>query len=273
MVAAPYTKLLTANIQVNLASGLILTSARAAEQAGVPRDRWIFIHAGAQAYERWHVAERHSALRRAGDPGAGRAALERAGVTIDEIAHLDVYSCFPSAVQVAARELGLAIDEPGRPLTVTGGLTFAGGPGNNYTSHAIATLVPRLRADPEAYGLATAVGWYLTKHALGIYSARPPREPFRTLDPGATPAGGPHRGRPTTRARPAIEAYTVQYDRDGRPRGGDRERHHGRGERALIRSTDPDADRAGRSPSPPRARRSSSPTEPPWHPGWELGGQ
>lgn len=177
MIAAPYTKLLTANIQVNMAAGLILTSVRAAERAGVPRDRWIFIHAGAQAHERWHVGERQALASAPAIRAAGRAALERAGVTIDEIAHVDIYSCFPSAVQIAARELGLAIDEPGRPLTVTGGLTFAGGPGNNYTSHAVATLLPLLRADPEAYGLATAVGWYLTKHAVGVYSARPPASP------------------------------------------------------------------------------------------------
>ncbi len=195
MVAAPYTKLLTANIQVNMASGLILTSARAAEQAGVPQDRWIFIHAGAQAHERWHVASARTLVRllRRSAPRAGPP-CERAGVTIDEIAHLDLYSCFPSAVQIAARELGLAIDDPARPLTVTGGLTFAGGPGNNYASHAIATLMPRLRADPEAYGLATAVGWYLTKHAVGIYSARPPRQPFASLDP-QPPLPQPRRGR------------------------------------------------------------------------------
>ena len=133
-------------------------------------------------------------------------------MTIDDIAHLDLYSCFPSAVQIAARELGLAIDEPGRALTVTGGLTFAGGPGNNYASHAIATLMPRLRAEPEAYGLATAVGWYLTKHAVGIYSACPPREPFRTLEPQpslpqARTAVEHHTGRP--RSRPTRSSTTA----------------------------------------------------------------
>ncbi len=239
MVAAPYTKLLTANIQVNMASGLILTSARAAEQAGVPRDRWIFIHAGAQAHERWHVAERPSLSAAPAIGALGRAALERAGVTIDEIAHVDLYSCFPSAVQVAARELGLAIDEPGRPLTVTGGLTFAGGPGNNYTSHAIAALLPLLRADPQAYGLATAVGWYLTKHALGIYSARPPREPFRTLAvQGPLPAARNEVQHHTGPA--AVEAYTVQYDREGAPEAAIVSAITGAGERTLIRSSDPE---------------------------------
>ena len=128
MVAAPYTKLLTANIQVNMAAALIITSARAAEQAGVPKDRWVFVHAGARAQERWHVSDRGSLAASPAVKAAGEAALQRAGLTIDEVAHIDLYSCFPSAVQIAAKELGLATDEPGRPLTVTGGLTFAGGP-------------------------------------------------------------------------------------------------------------------------------------------------
>src|SRR5207244_6219152 len=118
---------------------------------------------------------------------AGAAALEHAGLSIDDVAYVDLYSCFPSAVQISAGELGLPADDASRPLTVTGGLTFAGGPGNNYSGHAIATLVGRLRGDPQACGLATAVGWYLTKHALGIYSGRPPREPFRSLDPRIRP--------------------------------------------------------------------------------------
>lgn len=238
MIAAPYTKLLTANIQVNLATGLILTSVRAAEAAGVPRDRWIFIHAGAQAQERWHVAERHTLASAPAIRAAGRAALERAGVDIDEVAYIDLYSCFPSAVQIAARELGLAIDEPGRPLTLTGGLTFAGGPGNNYASHSVATLVPRLRADPEAYGLVTAVGWYLSKHGVGVYSARPPSEPYATLAP--QPPLPPARTELEHHSGgAAIEAYTVQYDREGAPEAAIVSALTASGERTLLRSVDP----------------------------------
>ncbi len=239
LISEPYTKLLTANIQVNMASGLILTSAAAAQQAGVPRDRWVFIHAGAQAQDEWHVSERRSLAASRAIHTAGRAAAHHAGIAIDEIAHIDLYSCFPAAVQIAAHELGLAIDDPARPLSVTGGLAFAGGPGNNYTGHAIATLVGRLRNDPDAYGLATAVGWYLTKHAIGVYSTRPPRQPFASLTP-QPPRPPPRRAR-TDYAGPArIEAYTLAYQRDGSPEAAIISALTPNDERVLIRAADPD---------------------------------
>src|SRR5438046_7971269 len=141
-----------------MASGLIVASADAARRAGVPSDRWVFVHAGAQAEDEWHVTERDRLACSHAINAVGRAALHHAGLAVDEIAHVDLYSCFPAAVQIAARELGLATDDPARPLTVTGGLTFAGGPGNNYSGHAITTPVHRQRADPGAYRLLTAVG-------------------------------------------------------------------------------------------------------------------
>jgi len=239
LVCSPYTKLLTANIQVNMASALILTSARAARDAGVPNDRWVFIHAGAQARDTWHVSERETLTASPAIRASARAALQHAGLSVDEIAYLDLYSCFPAAVQVAARELGVALEDRARPLTLTGGLTFAGGPGNNYTGHAIATLVGRLRADPQACALASAVGWYLTKHALAIYSGRPPRKPFRSLDPRIRP-------RTVRRARigyvggGTVEAYTLAYHRDGAPEAVIMSALTPGGERALIRSSDPE---------------------------------
>ena len=128
-------------------------------------------------------------------------------------------------VQMAAREIGLALDDPDRPLTLTGGLTFGGGPGNNYTSHGIAQLVGALRAQPGAVGLATGLGWYATKHSIGVYGSRPPAHeghhgfawrdvqpevdllPQCTVDSAAT---GPVR----------VETYTVTFDREGSPGRG-----------------------------------------------------
>ncbi len=239
LVCAPYTKLLTANIQVNMASGLIVCSARAARQARVPSERWVFVHAGAQAHDEWHVSERAQLAASPAIRAVCAAALDHAQVALDGVAHIDLYSCFPSAVQIAARELGLAIDDPARPLTVTGGLTFAGGPGNNYAGHAIATLVDRLREDPSAFGLATALGWYVTKHAAGVYSARPPRGPFASLD--ARPPQAPARRALTAYTGPAtIEAHTVVYQRDGSPEAAIVSALTPEGGRALVRTVDHD---------------------------------
>ena len=211
LVSSPYTKLLCANLQVDLASGLILTSAAAAEAAGVPQDKWVFLHAGASAYDEWFVSERGDLAASPAIATIGKAALDHAGIGIDDVQHVDLYSCFPVAVQVAAAELGLPLD---RPLSVTGGLTFGGGPGNNYGGHAVATLVQRLREDPEAYGLSTSLGWYITKHALGIYSAQPPAAPYRSLHPVVDPAPT----RPVLTSYDGdvvVEAFTVTYDRSG----------------------------------------------------------
>jgi acetyl-CoA C-acetyltransferase len=238
LVSAPYTKLLTANIQVNMASGLILASARAAHAAGIPRERWVFLHAGARAEDVWHVSERPELAASPAVRALGRTALEHCALTVDDVAHLDIYSCFPSAVQIAARELGLRPEDDSRAFTVTGGLTFAGGPGNNYASHALATLVGTLRDDPRARGLATAVGWYLTKHALSICSAEPPRARFENfaLPPPRASASPGRRTELTGRA--TLEAYTVTYGRDGAPEAAVVSARDRRGARALARSED-----------------------------------
>lgn len=217
MISLPYPKLLTANLQVNQGTGIIVCSAAAATEAGIPQDRWVFLHAGAHATEEWFVTERADLASSPAIRAVGAAVLGHSGVTIDEVDHVDLYACFPSAVQIAAVELGLPADDPAR-LTVTGGLTFAGGPGNNYSSHAVANLVPLLRANPESFGLATALGWYLTKHAATVLSARPPARRFKDLDVDPRLARPPARRSLSSWTGPAVlEAYTIPYERSGDP--------------------------------------------------------
>jgi acetyl-CoA C-acetyltransferase len=121
-------------------------------------------------------------------------------------------------VEIACRELG--IDPLGdRPLTVTGGLPYAGGPGNNYAMHAVVRMAERLRQKPGSHGLVTALGWYLSKHAAGVYASAPPEAP---APPVSIPAP---RAAPITLAAEAdgaatLETYTVLHDRDGTPARG-----------------------------------------------------
>ena len=141
---------------------------------------------------------------------------------------------------MAAREIGLPIGDPDRPLTVTGGLTFAGGPWNNYVMHSIATMVERLRENPSARGLVTANGGYLTKHSFGVYSATPPAQDFRWEDVQDEVDREPTR---TALAEwdgvGTVESWTTPYDRDGNPEKAFLSVRTPDGARTLAVITDP----------------------------------
>ncbi len=216
MIGSPYTKLMNSNNAVEQGAGVILCSAERADALGVPRDRWVFPYSGSDAHDHYFVSNRDSLAESPAMRLAGRAALELAGVGPDDLAHADVYSCFPSAVQIAATELGLGTD---RPLTVTGGLSFAGGPWNNYVMHSIATMADVLREDAGTVGLVTANGGFITKHAFGVYGTEPPATPFRHAEPQAEVDALPRRELcEDPEGNVAVEAWTVMHDRDGRAR-------------------------------------------------------
>jgi len=218
MIGFPYTKRMNSNNAVEQGAAVILCSAERAEALGVPRDRWVFPHSGTDAHDHYHVTERDDLGSSPAMRVAGRGALELAGVGVDELAHVDLYSCFPSAVQIAAAEIGLSTD---RPLTVTGGLSFAGGPWNNYVMHSIATMAGLLRDDPGAVGFVTANGGYITKHAFGVYSTEPPAEGFRHAEPQAEVDALPRRELcEEPDGEMTVETWTAMHDRDGEPETG-----------------------------------------------------
>lgn len=218
MIGFPYTKMMNSNNAVEQGAGVILCSAERAEALGVPRDRWVFPYSGADSHDHYFVSERDHLGRSPAIRLAGRAALDLAGVTAADLGHVDLYSCFPSAVEIAARELGLDIE---RPLTVTGGLSFAGGPWNNYVMHSIATMAGVLRDDPGSVGLVTANGGFITKHAFGVYGTEPPATPFRHAEPQAEVDALPRRELcEDPDGEVAIEAWTVMHDREGAPETG-----------------------------------------------------
>ncbi len=220
MIGFPYPKLMNAIIEVDQAAAVLMTSAGEARALGIPRERWVYVWGTGEAHDRWFVSERADYVTSPGIREAARQALGAAGVAIDRVEHLDVYSCFPAAVQIGRAALGIVADDP-RPLTVTGGLPYFGGPGNNYSMHAIATLLDRVRAQPGSIGLVTALGWYLTKHAVGVYSAAPREGGFRREDPAPRQAWLDAQPAPELAREPqgaaTIETYTVLHDRDGSP--------------------------------------------------------
>jgi len=218
MVRFPYTKLLTSNIFVDMSAAVIVCSVEKARALGIPQDRWVFPLAATESNDHWFVSERDELHRSVAIGANGRMAFELTGVRPADVRYVDLYSCFPSAVQIAANELGLPLDDPDVALTQTGGLTFAGGPGNNYVTHAIAALVVALRQDPGAIGLSTANGMFLTKHALGLYSTSPPADGFRWGSAQHLVDSQPKRQTADKHRGPSkLETYTVVHHDDGSP--------------------------------------------------------
>ena len=218
MVGFPYTKLMNSNNAVEQSAAVLICSAERAEALGVPRDRWVFPQSGTDGHDHYLLSERDDLRSSPAIRLAGRDALALAGVGIDDITHVDLYSCFPSAVEIAAAELGLSLD---RQLTVTGGLSFAGGPWNNYVMHAIATMAGVLREDAGSLGLVSANGGFITKHAIGVYGTEPPAGGFRHGEPQDEIDALPRRAvcsDPDGEAE--VESWTVMHDRDGQPERG-----------------------------------------------------
>ena len=213
MVGFPYTKAMNSNWDLDQGAAILMCSAAAAEAAGVPRDRWVFPRAGTDGHDTYSVTNRRDLHSSPAIAAAGSRLYELAGIGPDDLSHIDIYSCFPSAVQIGATELGIDLD---RQLTVTGGLCFAGGPLNNYVSHSIATMVDVLRNDVGSLGLVTANGGYITKHALGLYSTEPAGHAFVADDvQPAVDAVPTTPGDEAFIGQGTIEATTVMHDRDG----------------------------------------------------------
>jgi acetyl-CoA C-acetyltransferase len=218
MVGFPYPKLLNAIMEVDQSAGVIVASEKKARELGVPEEKWVYLHGCADAADLWYPLDRQNFHSSPAMRLTGKRALEMAGVVLDRIEFIDLYSCFPVAVEVGAEELGLSLDHP-RGLTVTGGLPYAGGPGNNYAMHSIAVMMQKLRDKPGAYGLVTANGWYLTKQSTGVYSSRRPDRPFEREDPAILQRQIDSLPHPAVIEQPQgparIETYTVVHRREG----------------------------------------------------------
>lgn len=217
MIGFPYTKLMNSNNDVDMATGFIMCTAEKATSLGVPRDRWVFVHSGTDAHEHLFISNRLHFHETPAVRIAGRRALQLADIDIDDVSIVDLYSCFPSAVQLGAKSLGLSLD---RQLTRTGGLQFAGGPWNNYVSHSIATVMNDVRNYPSETGLVWANGGFATKHAFGVYSTQPPTTGFKYDYPQDDVDALPMRAAATrseAEGAAVVEAYTVMHDRDGHP--------------------------------------------------------
>jgi acetyl-CoA C-acetyltransferase len=215
IICFPYTKVMNAIMEVDLAAGVILTSESEARRLGVPTSKLVYVHAASDATDSWWISERESLAHAPMLDKCINAAIEGAAVSARDIEHFDFYSCFPIALEMAMEAVGM---EPGDPrgVTVTGGLPNAGGPANNYVTHSIAAMTERLRAHPSDFGMTTGLGWYFTKHGAALYSTRPPERDFqyRAFKEPEHPAVMPIEN---ADGAATLETYTVEHDRAGAP--------------------------------------------------------
>jgi len=239
MVSFPYPKRLNSMLMVNQSAAILMTNVETAEALGVSRDKWVFLHGYASGSDIWHITERPNFYESVAIRDLSQRALKMANKQIDDIAAFDLYSCFPSAVQIACDALGIDHNDS-RGLTLTGGLPYFGGPGNNYAMHAIAEAVNWARSKPTEFVYVNANGWYLTKHAVGIYSAS---EPTQATDYDN------HDYRPNAANQVAvnenllgaarIETYTVLFDKSNRSSQGIIVARGEQGDRALALCEEP----------------------------------
>jgi acetyl-CoA C-acetyltransferase len=217
-IGFPYTKLMNSNAFIDQAAAVILTSAAQAREMGIPENRWVHLHGTADAYDHWYISDRKNFHSSPAMRVVARETFEMAGMDLADMEFIDLYSCFPSAVEIACAENGLALDDP-RGLTITGGLPYFGGPGNNYVTHSIAEMISKVRSKPGSKGLVTANGNYVTKQSAGIYSTDRPGKPFAPKDPKVYQAAiDADKGADTIEApsgNGTIETYTVMHDRKG----------------------------------------------------------
>jgi acetyl-CoA C-acetyltransferase len=237
LLAFPYAKLHCSQWNVDQAAALILCAVEVAEQLGVAREKWVFPLAVVDSEYMAPLTTRGELHRSPGFRLAGARALELAGLSIGDVSHLELYSCFPAAVRLQQRELGIP---QGRAPSVTGGMTFAGGPLNNFVLQALVSMAHVLRADPGSKGLVTAVSGIVTKQGVSLWSATAPASDFSFEDVSEATAAESRQIEVVAEARgdASIVSYTVM------PEGGDRWRsvllcQLDDGRRVLVSTGDP----------------------------------
>jgi acetyl-CoA C-acetyltransferase len=221
MVGYPYTKYMISIMDVDMAAAVLVASHEAADALGVPPERRVYLRGWCYATDPIYLAEHDEMWRSPAMAAAAREALRVGGVGVDDVAHLDVYSCFGSSVNFARDALALR-DGDSRSLTVTGGLPYHGGAGSDYMTHSIATMADVLRRDPGSYGLVSGVGMHMTKHVYGLYSSSPgpvaPPEQERVQ--AAVDGEGKRAIRDVYDGAATVAAYSVVHGKDGEPEWG-----------------------------------------------------
>lgn len=215
MVSYPYTKYMIANMFVDQSAALIVCSAECALEIGVPEDKLVYIQGLVDMEVGIAMRNRDSFNSLPALGIAGRELSDMVGMKLADAEHIDLYSCFPSSVQISADEFGIDTE---RQLTVTGGLAYSGGPMNNYVLQSLAAMVEVLRAKPKDRGLVSGVGGWMGKHSIGLYSCEKPAGGYRYKNCNDLVAELPSRDYVDDYVGEAtLETYALDFQRNGEP--------------------------------------------------------
>ncbi|WP_022976937.1 enoyl-CoA hydratase-related protein [Nevskia ramosa] len=217
-ISYPYPKRMVAQLFVNQGAALIVTSRGAALAAGVPEDKLIYVWSGAGATDIDDFLSRPDFSSCLPMATALQRTLAVNGLQASDLDAMEIYSCFPCIPKLALRALGPVRNEVAP--SVTGGLSFFGGPLGDFMSHAITAMVRKLRAGDANTGLLYGNGGYVTKHHAAVLATRPPAKPPQDIDlqaevdaaRGLAPAVLDSYEGPAT-----VESYLVKYDGGGDP--------------------------------------------------------
>jgi len=222
-ITHPYTKRMCSNLFVDQAATILITSKSFADELNIDKNLWVYPMGGADLNNVHEITQRPKLYDSPATREGVKLALKQAGLTIEDIDKFDIYSCFPSIVEIIMKEIGISDADP-RDLTVTGGLPYFGGPWSNYSLHAIVNTVNIIRNNRSLKVMVIANGGYNTKQSIGIYGSESSRKSWGVCDdkeiqqsiledvlpPPVERANG----------KLIIEGYTITYNRNGQPESG-----------------------------------------------------
>ncbi|MFX0058135.1 MAG: hypothetical protein ACFE85_10195 [Candidatus Hodarchaeota archaeon] len=222
-IAHPYTKRMCSNLFVNQSGSIIMTSENIAKKLNIDKKKWVYLMGGADLSNIHDITRRPRLYDSPAAREGSQLALQQAGLSLNNINKFDIYSCFPSIVEIIMNEIGLSEDDP-RGLTLTGGLPYFGGPWSNYSLHSIITAANLIRNDPSLKIMIVANGGYNSKQSFGIYGMDPPTYPWCHRDDTIIQQSilSDILPEPVEKANGnlKVDGYTITYDRKGQPEKG-----------------------------------------------------
>jgi len=223
IICHPYTKRMVANLYVDQAASIVITSEKKARELGIDKEFWVYPMGGVDIKNIFYLSNRPKLYDSPAIREGSRLVLDQAGIKLEDIDIFDLYSCFPCMVEIAKKEIGIAEDDP-RDLTITGGLSFFGGPFSSYSMHSIVSAVDLIQKKPSMKIMVLANGGYNTTQSFGIYGREPPAKAWdRKANEKSQQSINTQSLAETVEVATGnltIEAYTIIYNRKGMPEFG-----------------------------------------------------